>query len=136
MLTVKLGDTIGMINKVLFNMKDDRTNYWKLSEGKVKSITLNRKGRRVKADHFYTLDADEIESNTKWMLDTERLILTCEPFILTDELRERVTRWIEDENRRNSDGRKADSVQHGDGQGNPGGQEDADTAADQSPCSV
>ena len=109
-VSVKLGDTIGLINKVLFNMKDDRTNYWKLSEGKAKSITLNRKGRRVKADHFYTLDADEIESNTKWMLDTERLILTREPFILTDELRERVTRWIEDENRRNSDGREADPV--------------------------
>ena len=97
-VSVKLGDTIGLINKVLFNMKDDRTNYWKLSEGKVKSITLNRKGRRVKADHFYTLDADEIESNTKWMLEAERLILTCEPFILTDELRERVNRWMESEN--------------------------------------
>jgi len=98
MLTVKLGDAIGLINKVLFNMRDDRTNYWQLSEGKVKSITLNRKGRRVKADRFYTLDADEIESNTKWMLETERLILTGEPFILTDELRKRVEGWIEREN--------------------------------------
>lgn len=96
---VKLGDTIGLINKVLFNMKDNRQNYWKLSEGKVKSITLNRKGRRVRADHFYTLDAEEIESNTKWMLENDRLILTREPFILTDELRERVDRWIENENR-------------------------------------
>lgn len=98
METVKLGDTIGLINKVLFNMKDNRQNYWKLAEGKVKSITLNRKGRRVKADHFYTLDADEIESNTRWMLENDRLILTCEPFILTDELRTRVNRWIEREN--------------------------------------
>lgn len=99
MRQVQLGDTIGLINKVLFNMKDDRENYWKLSEGKVKSITLNRKGRRVKADHFYTLDAEEIESNTKWMLESDRLILTREPFILTDELRHRVERWIERENR-------------------------------------
>ena len=95
---VKVGDSIGLINKVLFNMKDDRTNYWKLSEGKVKSITINSKGRRVKADHFYTLDADEIESNTKWMVETQGLILITEPFILTDELRERVTMWIEKEN--------------------------------------
>lgn len=99
MQTVKLGDTIGLINKVLFNMKDNRQNYWKLSEGIVKAITLNRKGRRVKADHFYTLDAEEIENNTKWMLENDRLILTCEPFILTDELRVRVERWIENENR-------------------------------------
>ena len=99
-MNVKVGDSIGLINKVLFNMKDNRTNYWKLSEGKVKSIMINSKGRRVKADHFYTLDAEEIENNTKWMLEADRLILTREPFILTDELRERVTNWIERENER------------------------------------
>lgn len=97
-MTVKIGDTIGLISKVLFNMRDNRENYWKLSEGKVKSITINSKGRRVKADHFYTLDAEEIELNTKWMLENERLILTCEPFILTDELRQRVEKWICREN--------------------------------------
>lgn len=97
-MTVKIGDTIGLISKVLFNMRDNRENYWKLSEGKVKSITINSKGRRVKADHFYTLDAEEIELNTKWMLENERLILTSEPFILTDELRQRVEKWIGKEN--------------------------------------
>lgn len=98
MLKVKVGDTIGLISKVLFNMKDNQENYWKLDEGKVKSITENSKGRRVKADHFYTLDAEEIELNTKWMIEAERLILTREPFILTDELRKRVEAWIEQEN--------------------------------------
>ena len=97
-MEVRRGDTIGLIQKVLFNMKDDRTNYWKLSEGKIKSITINSRGRRVKADHFYTLDAEEIEHNTNWMLENDRLILTREPFILTDELRARVERWIEREN--------------------------------------
>lgn len=97
-MNVKVGDSIGLINKVLFNMKDNRKNYWKLNEGMVKSITINTKGRRVKADHFYTLDAEEVENNTKWMLEADRLILTHEPFILTDALRERVTNWIEREN--------------------------------------
>lgn len=97
-MEVRRGDTIGLIQKILFNMKDDRTNYWKLDEGKVKSITINSRGRRVKADHFYTLDAEEIEHNTKWMLENDRLILTREPFILTDELRARVEKWIEREN--------------------------------------
>ena len=97
-MNVKVGDSLGLINKVLFNMKDNRENYWKLSEGKVKSITINTKGRRVKAEHFYTLDAEEVENNTKWMLEVDRLILTREPFILTDALRERVTNWIEREN--------------------------------------
>ena len=95
---VKRGDMIGLVNKVLFNMKDNRTNYWRLSEGKVKSITINSRGRRVKADHFYTLDADEIEANTKWMLECSGIIVTREPFILTDELRQRVEAWIEHEN--------------------------------------
>lgn len=97
-MEVRRGDTIGCIQKILFNMKDDRTNYWKLSEGKVKSITINSRGRRVKADHFYTLDAEEIEHNTIWMLENDRLILTREPFILNDELRARVEKWIEREN--------------------------------------
>ena len=97
-MNVKVGDSIGLIIKVLFNMKDNRENYWKLSEGKVKSITINSKGRRVKADHFYTLDAEEIEENTRWLLETDNLILTSEPFILTDELRKRVDGWIEREN--------------------------------------
>ncbi len=97
-IEVKCGDTIGYVNKVLFNMKDERTNYWKLSEGKVKSITINSRGRRVKADHFYTMGAEDIEANTKWMVENECLILVCEPFILTDELRQRVEGWIEREN--------------------------------------
>lgn len=97
-MAVRIGDTIGVIYKVLFNMKNNRENYWKLTEGKVKSITLNSKGRRVKADHFYTLDAEEIESNTNWMLESDKLILTREPFILTDGLRQRVEKWIEREN--------------------------------------
>lgn len=94
---VIVGSKIGLIQKILFDGKG-RKNYWKLTEGKVKSITVNSKGRRVKAEHFYTLDAYDIEFNTKWMLDGDGIVLVCEPFILTDELRERVERWINHEN--------------------------------------
>jgi hypothetical protein len=97
-MQIKIGDTIGLINKVKFNMRDNRENYWDLTEGKVKSITINSKGRRVKAEHYYTMDAYDIETNTQWMLESDRLILTGEPFVLTDELRKRVERWIEREN--------------------------------------
>lgn len=97
-MQIKIGDTIGLISKVKFNMRDNRENYWDLTEGKVKSITINSKGRRVKAEHYYTMDAYDIETNTQWMLESDRLILTCEPFILTDELRQRVEKWIEKEN--------------------------------------
>ena len=96
-MQVKIGDIIGELVHVSFDMKGNE-NYWKLAEGKVKSITINTKGFRVKADHFYTLDADEIETNTTWMTKVPNLVLTLEPFILTDELRERVTKWIEQTN--------------------------------------
>lgn len=97
---IKRGDMVGFINKVLFDMKGNE-NYWRLTEGKVKSITINSRGRRIKADHFYTLDADEIESNTKWMEETEGLVLVREPFLLTDKLKERANKWIEQENASN-----------------------------------
>ncbi len=92
-MQVKIGDIIGELIHVAFDMKGNE-NYWKLAEGKVKSITINSKGRRVKAEHFFTLDADEIEENTKWMTETPNLVLTLEPFILTDELRDRANGWI------------------------------------------
>jgi hypothetical protein len=30
-MQIKIGDTIGLINKVKFNMRDNRENYWKES---------------------------------------------------------------------------------------------------------
>ena len=91
---MQIGDTIGIILKCLRNGEA----YWKLAEGKIKTITLNSKGRRVKADHFYTLDADEVEENTQWLMNTPALILVGEPFLLNDDLRKRVETWIERNN--------------------------------------
>lgn len=97
-IRVKIGDTIGLVQKVMWD-NQGRENYWKLTEGKVKSITENSKGRRVKADHFYTLSANEVEENAAWMLENEGVIITCEPFVMTDELRQRVQNWIDKMNR-------------------------------------
>ena len=90
---VQVGDTIAMLQKVLSDPYG-RTNYWRLIDGTVKSITLNSKGRRVKANKFYTLSADDVEFATAWMMEAEHLVLTHEPFILTDELRPRIEAWI------------------------------------------
>lgn len=90
---VQVGDTIAMLQKILSDLYG-RTNYWRLIEGTVKSITLNSKGRRVKADKFYTLSADDVEFATAWMMENELLVLIHEPFILTDELRPRIEAWI------------------------------------------
>ena len=94
-IAVKVGDVIGDVVHVLSGPLGE--DYYRLCEGKVTSITVNSRGRKVKAKHFYTLDADEIEFNTEWMLKT-RVILVSEPFILLDELRDRVEAWIKNTN--------------------------------------
>lgn len=90
---VQIGDTIAMLQKISSDIYG-RTNYWRLIEGTVKSVTLNSKGFRVKADKFYTMCADDVEFATAWMMGNERLVLTHVPFILTDELRPRIEAWI------------------------------------------
>ena len=99
-MEVKYGDKIGRIIRTWFET-NGRENYWKLEKGRVTSIIINSKGKRAKTDYFRTLDAKEIEFNTNWMLETKNLILPGEYFVLTDELQERVTKWIEKENKKN-----------------------------------
>ena len=94
-IVVKVGDVIGEVIHVLSGPLGE--DYYRLAEGKVTSITVNLKGRKVKAKHFYTLDADEIEFNTKWMLEI-RGLLVGEPFILLDELRDGVETRIKKAN--------------------------------------
>lgn len=94
---VQIGDTIAMVQKVLSD-PHGRTNYWRLVEGTVKSITLNSKGRRVKSNRFYTLSADDVEFMTEWMMEHKPFVVTHEPFILTDELRPLIETWIATKN--------------------------------------
>lgn len=43
----------------------------------------------------YPVDYEEIVDNANMMKDSPSLILVQEPFLLDDELRERVTKWVE-----------------------------------------
>lgn len=43
----------------------------------------------------YAVDYEEIVSNAKIMRDNPSVILVREPFLLDDELREKVTKWVE-----------------------------------------
>lgn len=102
-MMIKVGDSIGMIVKA----SRDGKSFWKLHEGKVMSITTNTRGVRVKATGFYTLDDDaveDIEDSTSWMQENPALILVREMFVLTVELRERVERWIRENNARDDGG--------------------------------
>lgn len=41
------------------------------------------------------VDYEEIVDNAKIMKENPSLILVCEPFLLDDELRDKVTKWVE-----------------------------------------
>ena len=50
---------------------------------------------RVYSKRFYPLDYEEIVDNANMMKKNPSLILVQEPFLLDDELRDKVTRWVD-----------------------------------------
>ena len=56
---------------------------------------ISSKGDRVYSKMFIPLDYEEIVDNANMMKGESNLILVEEPFLLDDELREKVVRWVE-----------------------------------------
>ena len=56
---------------------------------------LSNRSDRVYSKKFRPLDYEEIVDNANIMKKNPRIILVQEPFLLDDELREKVTRWVE-----------------------------------------
>lgn len=57
---------------------------------------INTRGDKIYSKMLiYPIDYEEILDNTNWMKETTDLILVQEPFLLDDELKERVVRWVE-----------------------------------------
>lgn len=57
---------------------------------------INTRGDKIYSKMLvYPIDYEEILDNTNWMKETTDLILIQEPFLLDDELKERVVRWVE-----------------------------------------
>ena len=89
----KIGDTIGYIIK---SQKFGETEWkWKLVETNVDRLYICKDGVRVYTKSFRALYDDEIRSNTNIITGNSKLILVQEPFLLNDDLRERVTQWVE-----------------------------------------
>lgn len=55
---------------------------------------ISGKSDRVYSKMLYPVDFEEIVSNAKIMQGNSRIILVQEPFLVSDELREKVTRWV------------------------------------------
>ena len=90
MITMK--DKIGYIRR---QENPDGTTSFKLIEAKIKSIRIGKKGTSVYSDRFRAFDAEELEENVKLMADTSKLILVGEPFIMNDEMSERLKKVVE-----------------------------------------
>lgn len=56
---------------------------------------ISSRGDRVYSKRFYPLDYEEIVDNANMMKKNSRLILVQEPFLLDDELRDKVTQWVD-----------------------------------------
>ena len=56
---------------------------------------ISSRGDRVYSKMFYPLDYDEIVTNAKIMKENSSVILVREPFLLDDDLKEKVTKWVE-----------------------------------------
>lgn len=57
---------------------------------------ITSKGDRVYSKMLmYPVDYEEIVDNANMMKGDSRLILVCEPFLLDDELKEKVVKWVE-----------------------------------------
>ena len=57
---------------------------------------IGAKTDKIRSKLFYCpIDYEEVESNTQMLKEEPQLILVTEPFFVDDELRERVTKWVE-----------------------------------------
>lgn len=57
---------------------------------------ISSKGDRVYSKMLmYPVDYEEIVDNANMMKGDSGLILVCEPFLLDDELKEKVVKWVE-----------------------------------------
>ena len=86
---------LGYIVVYDLELNPNRTKKFKFRE-----VTCTRK-INTRGDKVYSkmlmhpVDYEEVLDNAKMMKENDRLILVREPFLLDDELKEKVTRWVE-----------------------------------------
>lgn len=57
---------------------------------------ISSRGDKVRSKMLYgSIDYDEIKTNADIMKKNPKIILIREPFLLDDELREKVVKWVE-----------------------------------------
>lgn len=89
---MKVGDAIGGIYK---KINPGGSEVYELVETTIKKITETKRGKTVyPAKHFYSMDADEIESATEVMENAKGFIIQREVVLLTPAIREHFEKWV------------------------------------------
>lgn len=86
---------IGYIARYDLDLNPHLTERFKFKEASF-TRKINTRGDRVYSKLLlYPIDYEEIVDNANIMKDNPNLIIVTEPFLLDDELKERVTKWVE-----------------------------------------
>jgi hypothetical protein len=86
---------IGYINRYDLELNPHLTERFKFIEANA-TRTINSRGDKVRSKILMCpVDYEEVHDNAKWMKENPQLIIVCEPFLLDDELREKVKKWVE-----------------------------------------
>lgn len=85
---------IGYINKYNLELNPQLTEKFKFVEDTF-TRRISSRSDRVYSKRFLPLDYEEIVDNANMMKEHPGIILVQEPFLLDDELREKVIRWVE-----------------------------------------
>lgn len=86
---------IGYIVKYDLTLNPHLTEKFKFREATF-TRRISSRGDRIYSKMLqFPIDYEEIVDNAEIMKKNPRIILVQEPFLLDDELREKVTRWVE-----------------------------------------
>lgn len=86
---------IGYIQEIDLKLNPHISEKFKFREASF-TRKINSRGDKIYSKLLqYPIDYEEIKSNADIMKNHDNLILVREPFLLDDELREKVTKWVE-----------------------------------------
>ena len=91
-MNITTKDKIGYIKH---NKYSDGSESFRFIEAKIKKIVVGKTKTSIYSDKLYTLDADEIESNTRILNKGNGLMLVGEPFITTPEYSEHCQKVVD-----------------------------------------
>lgn len=87
--------TLGYIRRNNLELNPQITEKFRLIEAPY-TQSISSRGNKVRSKMFHTsLDYEDVAFNTELMKERNNMIVVQEPFFMDDELRERVTKWVE-----------------------------------------